>query len=105
MSRRSLETSQLRLDLVLQPLTLAQRRPWLQRASRGKGHRQLRIRDPACGSGSFLIEVYQHLLDWHRDWYTTNGAEKHSKGKNATRRWGIASFISGAIVRAAVSRG
>src|SRR5450756_2470605 len=29
----------------------------------------LRILDPACGSGSFLIGAYQCLLDWHRDWY------------------------------------
>ena len=29
----------------------------------------LRILDPACGSGSFLIVAYQHLLDWHLDWY------------------------------------
>jgi len=28
--------------------------------------------DPACGSGSFLIVAYQHLLDWHMDWYTQN---------------------------------
>ena len=30
---------------------------------------KLRILDPACGSGSFLIGAYQYLLDWHRDWY------------------------------------
>jgi len=29
----------------------------------------LHILDPACGSGSFLIVAYQHLLDWHLDWY------------------------------------
>jgi len=29
----------------------------------------LRILDPACGSGSFLLGAYQKLLDWHRDWY------------------------------------
>ncbi len=29
----------------------------------------LRILDPACGSGSFLIGAYQYLLNWHRDWY------------------------------------
>ncbi len=28
--------------------------------------------DPACGSGSFLIVAYQHLLDWHKDWYIQN---------------------------------
>ncbi|MCE7030704.1 type I restriction enzyme HsdR N-terminal domain-containing protein [Jiella avicenniae] len=29
----------------------------------------LRIIDPACGSGSFLIEAYQYLLDWYRVQY------------------------------------
>ena len=33
---------------------------------------KLRILDPACGSGSFLIGAYQFLLDWHRDWYIEN---------------------------------
>ncbi len=33
---------------------------------------KLRILDPACGSGSFLIGAYQSLLDWHRDWYVQN---------------------------------
>jgi len=32
----------------------------------------LRILDPACGSGSFLIGAFQYLLDWHRDWYIAN---------------------------------
>ena len=30
---------------------------------------KLRILDPACGSGSFLTGAYQHLLDWHLDYY------------------------------------
>ena len=33
---------------------------------------ELRILDPACGSGSFLIGAYQYLLDWHLDWYKAN---------------------------------
>lgn len=51
----------------------------------GKSPRQIekiKILDPACGSGSFLIQAYQYLLDYHRDWYTKDGAEKHAKGKN-----------------------
>ena len=40
----------------------------------------LRILDPACGSGTFLIGAYQYLLDWHRDWYVNDGAEKYTKG-------------------------
>lgn len=42
---------------------------------------KLRILDPACGSGSFLIGAYQYLLDWHRDWYVNDGPEKHATGK------------------------
>jgi hypothetical protein len=33
---------------------------------------KIRVIDPACGSGSFLIGAYQHLLDWHKNYYTTN---------------------------------
>ncbi len=40
---------------------------------------QLKIVDPACGSGSFLIGAYQHLLDHHKNYYSENG--KPSKGK------------------------
>lgn len=45
------------------------------------GVRNLKILDPACGSGSFLIGAYQFLLDWHRDEYIKDGVEKWSKGK------------------------
>jgi len=48
----------------------------------GKTPRQasrLRILDPACGSGSFLLGAYQLLLDWHRDRYLQNGPKKHTK--------------------------
>lgn len=30
---------------------------------------QLRIVDPACGSGSFLLGAYDYLLKWHREYY------------------------------------
>ncbi|MDR3111257.1 MAG: N-6 DNA methylase [Planctomycetaceae bacterium] len=44
---------------------------------------KIKIVDPACGSGSFLLGAYQYLLDWHRDYYSKNG--KQSKGgKNDT---------------------
>jgi len=33
---------------------------------------KIRVLDPACGSGSFLLGAYQYLLDWHRDWYINN---------------------------------
>jgi hypothetical protein len=30
---------------------------------------KLKIVDPACGSGSFLIGAYQYLLNWHQQYY------------------------------------
>jgi len=39
---------------------------------------KIKIVDPACGSGSFLIGAYQCLLDYHKNYYFENG--KHSKG-------------------------
>lgn len=44
---------------------------------------KLKVVDPACGSGSFLIVAYQFLLDWHRDRYAES-PDKWSKGKTAT---------------------
>jgi len=38
----------------------------------------LRILDPACGSGSFLIGAYEYLLDWHLKEYSEH-PEKHRK--------------------------
>jgi len=39
---------------------------------------KIKIVDPACGSGSFLIGAYQYLLDWHKNYYSGSG--KISKG-------------------------
>ena len=41
---------------------------------------EIKILDPACGSGSFLIGAYTYLLRYHLDWYVEN---KPKKQKNA----------------------
>lgn len=38
--------------------------------------RTLRVLDPACGSGSFLLGAYQFLLDWYLNWYRDQNPEK-----------------------------
>jgi len=52
---------------------------------------KIKVIDPACGSGSFLIEAYQYLLDWHRDQYSLDPEtleedegkiKRHSAGKS-----------------------
>jgi type I restriction-modification system DNA methylase subunit len=41
---------------------------------------KLKILDPACGSGSFLIGAYEYLLNWHREFYTMHDPAKWAKG-------------------------
>ncbi|MEP0804300.1 MAG: Eco57I restriction-modification methylase domain-containing protein [Chloroflexota bacterium] len=41
----------------------------------------LKILDPACGSGTFLLGAYQYLLDWHLNWYVNDDAEKWVRNK------------------------
>ncbi len=47
---------------------------------------ELRILDPACGSGSFLIGAYQYLLDWHLDWYKSNLVPLLNAGQKLTSK-------------------
>jgi type I restriction-modification system DNA methylase subunit len=39
----------------------------------------LRILDPACGSGSFLLGAYTYLLNYIRDWYVESNPAKYTK--------------------------
>jgi len=39
--------------------------------------KKLKILDPACGSGSFLIVAYRRLMEKHLEWYTANSPKKH----------------------------
>jgi type I restriction-modification system DNA methylase subunit len=53
----------------------------------GKTPRQtpkLKILDPACGSGSFLLGAYEFLLKWHLDFYLRNDPLKWAKGSKPT---------------------
>ena len=47
---------------------------------KGKTPKQIssiKLLDPACGSGSFLIRAYSFLLDYHLDWYLKDSPMKH----------------------------
>jgi len=41
----------------------------------------LRICDPSCGSGSFLVGAYKYLLDWHFEYYYDEKRRKKSEEK------------------------
>lgn len=36
---------------------------------------KLKIVDPACGSGSFLLGAYQYLMNWHKNYYLPDFAK------------------------------
>jgi len=40
---------------------------------------KLRFADIACGSGSFLLGIYDELLRYHTDWYNQPGREKQAR--------------------------
>ncbi|MBU0637909.1 MAG: N-6 DNA methylase, partial [Planctomycetes bacterium] len=39
-----------------------------------RGH--LRVMDPACGAGVFLLRAYRRLAEWHLDWYQRHNPER-----------------------------
>jgi hypothetical protein len=43
--------------------------------------RPVKVIDPACGSGSFLLGAYQYLLDWHLEQYEQADPVKLSRQK------------------------
>jgi hypothetical protein len=42
---------------------------------------KIKILDPACGSGSFLLGAYRFLLDWHLKYYLDNDPDQWARKK------------------------
>ncbi len=40
---------------------------------------KLKILDPSCGSGSFLLGAYSALIEWHKDYFARAGKEKRDR--------------------------
>jgi hypothetical protein len=62
----------------------------------------LRIVDPACGRGGFLVAAFQCLLDWHLGWYLQDGPRKHGVEicETAPGRWRLTGEEGRRILRA-----
>lgn len=52
----------------------------------------IKICDPACGSGSFLIGAYQYLLDYHKKHYNENGTKTGKKDSPITPEGNLTSL-------------
>ena len=70
-------------DLTPSPSTLSGTRPERRGGLTPAEAAKLKIVDPACGSGTFLLGAFQYLLDWHLNWYLNHDFEKGSKGRKA----------------------
>jgi hypothetical protein len=62
------------------------------RLVRGKTPEQvspLRILDPACGAGAFVLRTFQYLLAWHRAWYMRHEPERYPQAivRTANDAW------------------
>jgi hypothetical protein len=44
---------------------------------------RLKIVDPACGSGSFLLGAFQYLLNWHEGWYLDHDPAQWAQAADA----------------------
>jgi hypothetical protein len=40
---------------------------------------KIKICDPACGSGSFLLGAFHYLIEYHREWYAGAGTAEQKK--------------------------
>jgi predicted type IV restriction endonuclease len=76
------------LDATLSPL-LKDRSPQSAAGRDGTPNRHpLRVLDPSCGSGMFLLAAYDYLLRWYLDAYTADGAERWAGGRSPRLRRG-----------------
>jgi hypothetical protein len=47
----------------------------------------LRILDPACGAGTFLLGAFERLIEWHRAWYMGRGDGGGALFRDARGSW------------------
>ena len=69
------------LDASLSPLLKDRSPQSVAGRDRTRNRHPLRVLDPACGSGTFLLAAYDYLLRWYLGAYTADGAERWAGGR------------------------
>ena len=69
------------LDATLSPLLKGRSPQSVAGRDSTRNRHPLRVLDPSCGSGIFLLSAYEYLLRWYLDAYTADGAERWAGGR------------------------
>ena len=69
------------LDATLSPLLTGRSPQSAAGRDSTRNRHPLRVLDPSCGSGTFLLGAYDYLLRWYLDAYTADGAERWAAGR------------------------
>ena len=76
------------LDASLSPLLKDRSPQSVAGRDKTKNRHPLRMLDPACGSGTFLLAAYDYLLRWYLGAYTADGSERWAAGRSPRLRRG-----------------
>lgn len=69
-------------DFVVQAMVRDTLAPALASCRRPEEAAKLRVLDPACGCGRFLLGAYEALLQWHRDWFEGEAQRRAERGES-----------------------
>lgn len=76
------------IDTTLSPLLQGRPPQSVRGNGRTRQRHPLRVLDPACGSGTFLLGAYEYLLRWYLEKYTTEDPERWARGRSPRLRRG-----------------
>jgi Eco57I restriction-modification methylase len=76
------------LDVTLSPLLKDRSPQSVAGRDSTRNRHALRVLDPACGSGTFLLGAYDYLLRWYLGAYMADGAERWAGGRPPRLRRG-----------------
>ena len=74
------------LDATLSPLLQGRSPQSVAGRDSTRNRHPLRVLDPSCGSGTFLLGAYDYLLRWYLDAYTADSAERWAGGRSPRLR-------------------
>jgi SAM-dependent methyltransferase len=76
------------LDHTLSPLLKNRSPQSVAGQESARNSHPLRVLDPSCGSGRFLLGAYEYLLRWYLDAYIADSAERWASGNSPRLRRG-----------------